>query len=88
MTEKDGNDLCVFGFNGSFLGLRGRNMYDKKVSVGARKGVNDYKIEKIKTYKNYANTPNYRLRLFNQFEKRVIHLLQNFYITARNKMQQ
>lgn len=50
--EKDGNDLCVFGFNGSFLGwYEDGIMYDKKGSaVGARKGAVNMitKIEKIK----------------------------------------
>lgn len=50
--EKDGNDLCVFGFNGSFLGwYEDGIMYDKKgFAVGARKGAVNMitKIEKIK----------------------------------------
>lgn len=39
-VEKDGSDLCVFGFNGSFLGWYENGIiYDKKgYAVGARKG--------------------------------------------------
>lgn len=38
--EKDGSDLCVFGFNGSFMGwYEDGIIYDKKgYAVGARKG--------------------------------------------------
>lgn len=52
-VEKDGSDLCVFGFNGSFLGwYEDGIMYDKKgYAVGARKGAVNMitKIEKIKS---------------------------------------
>lgn len=50
--EKEGRDLCVFGFNGSFLGwYEDGIIYDKKgYAVGARKGAVSMitKIEKIK----------------------------------------
>ncbi|NLO71827.1 MAG: hypothetical protein GX102_12965 [Porphyromonadaceae bacterium] len=50
--EKDGSDLCVFGFNGSFLGwYEDGIIYDKKgYAVGARKGAINMitKIERIK----------------------------------------
>lgn len=52
-VEKDGSDLCVFGFNGSFLGwYEDGVMYDKKgYAVGARKGAVSMitKIERIKS---------------------------------------
>lgn len=51
-VEKDGRDLCVFGFNGSFLGwYEDGIIYDKKgYAVGARKGAVSMitKIERIK----------------------------------------
>lgn len=51
-VEKDGRDLCVFGFNGSFLGwYEDGILYDKKgYAVGARKGAVSMitKIERIK----------------------------------------
>ena len=50
--EKDGQDICVFGFNGSFLGwYEDGIIYDKKgYVVGARKGAISMitKIEGIK----------------------------------------
>ena len=50
--EKDGQDICVFGFNGSFLGwYEDGIIYDKNgYAVGARKGAVNmvYKIERIK----------------------------------------
>ena len=50
--EKDGRDLCVFGFNGSFLGwYEDGIIYDKKgYAVGARKGAVSMitKFERIK----------------------------------------
>ncbi len=53
--EKDRSDLCIFGFNGSFLGwYEDGIIYDKKgYVVGARKGaVNTMtKIERIKGIK-------------------------------------
>ena len=51
-VEKDGRDLCVFGFNDSFLGwYEDGVIYDKKgYAVGARKGAVSMitKIERIK----------------------------------------
>jgi len=51
-VEKDGSDLCVFGFNGSFLGwYEDGIIYDKKGdAVGARKSAVSMitKIERIK----------------------------------------
>jgi hypothetical protein len=51
-VEKDGSDLCVFGFNRSFLGwYEDGIIYDKKgYAVGARKGAVSMitKIERIK----------------------------------------
>lgn len=51
-VEKDGRNLCVFGFNGSFLGwYEDGIIYDKKgYAVGARKGAVSMitKIERIK----------------------------------------
>lgn len=50
--EKDGSDVCVFGFNGSFLGWYIDGIvYDKKgYAVGAKKGATSMitKIERIK----------------------------------------
>lgn len=50
--EKDGDDICVFGFNGSFLGWYEEGIfYDKKgYVVGAKKGAVNMatKIEEIK----------------------------------------
>ena len=50
--KKDGRDLCVFGFNGSFLGWYEEGIiYDKKgYAVGARKGAVNMvtKIERVK----------------------------------------
>lgn len=50
--EKDGSDVCVFGFNGTFLGWYVDGIiYDKKgYGVGARKGATNMitKIERIK----------------------------------------
>ncbi|MBP7510222.1 MAG: hypothetical protein KA807_20595 [Prolixibacteraceae bacterium] len=51
-VEKDGNDLCVFGFNGSFLGwYEDGIIYDKNgYAVGARKGAVNMmtKMERMK----------------------------------------
>jgi hypothetical protein len=51
-VEKDGSDLCVFGFNGSFLGWYedGIICEMKGYAVGARKGAVNMitKIERIK----------------------------------------
>lgn len=51
--EKDGSDLCVFGFNGSFMGwYEDGIIYDKKgYAVGARKGAVSMmtKMEKMKS---------------------------------------
>lgn len=50
--EKDEDDICIFGFNGTFLGwYESGIIYDKKgYPVGAKKGVlnMNYRIEKIK----------------------------------------
>jgi hypothetical protein len=50
--EKDGSDVCVFGFNGTFLGWYADGIiYDKNgYGVGARKGATNMitKIERIK----------------------------------------
>ncbi|WP_207492509.1 4-fold beta flower protein [Aridibaculum aurantiacum] len=50
--EKDGSDVCVFGYNGKFLGwYEDGIIYDKKgYAVGARKGATSMitKIERIK----------------------------------------
>jgi len=50
--EKDGRDVCVFGFNGSFMGwYEDGIIYDKKgYAVGAKKGATNMitKIERIK----------------------------------------
>ena len=52
-VEKDGRDLCVFGFNGSFLGWYVDGIiYDKKgYAVGARKGAVSMmtKMERMKS---------------------------------------
>ena len=51
--EKDGSDICVFGFNGSFMGWYEEGIiYDKKgYAVGARKGATNMltKIERLKS---------------------------------------
>ena len=56
--EKDGSDLCVFGFNGSFLGwYEDGIIYDKKgYAVGARKGAVNmtYRMERMKSMQKMA----------------------------------
>jgi hypothetical protein len=51
--EKDGNDICVFGFNGNFMGwYEGGIIYDKNgYAVGARKGATNMmtKMERMKS---------------------------------------
>lgn len=51
--EKDGSDICVFGFNGSFMGwYEDGIIYDKKgYAVGARKGATNMmtKMERMKS---------------------------------------
>ena len=50
--EKEGSDVCVFGFNGSFMGWFDDGIiYDKKgYAVGAKKGATNMitRIERIK----------------------------------------
>lgn len=51
--EKDGSDICVFGFNGNFMGwYEDGIIYDKKgYAVGARKGATSMmtKMERMKS---------------------------------------
>lgn len=51
--EKDGNDICVFGFNGNFMGwYEGGIIYDKNgYAVGAKKGATNMmtKMERMKS---------------------------------------
>lgn len=54
--EKDGEDLCVFGFNGDFWGWYEKGIiYDKEgYAVGAREGAVNmtYRMESIKSIKS------------------------------------
>jgi hypothetical protein len=53
--KKDGRDICVFGFNGSFMGwYEDGIIYDKQgYAVGARKGATNMmpKLERMKSMK-------------------------------------
>jgi hypothetical protein len=56
--EKNGSDICVFGFNGSFMGwYEDGIIYDKKgYAVGARKGATNMmtKMERMKSMQKMA----------------------------------
>lgn len=57
-VEKDGDELCIFGFNGDFLGWYEDGLvYDKKgYMVGAREGALNMftKMEKMKGFQKLA----------------------------------
>jgi hypothetical protein len=57
--EKDGSDICVFGFNGSFMGwYEDGIIYDKKgYAVGARKGATNMSLRSERSKSSQRSTP-------------------------------
>ena len=57
--EKDGNDICVFGFNGSFMGwYEDGIIYDKRgYAVGARKGATNMSLRSERSKSSQRSIP-------------------------------
>lgn len=57
--EKNGSDICVFGFNGSFMGwYEDGIIYDKKgYAVGAREGATNMSLRSERSKSSQRSTP-------------------------------
>lgn len=57
--EKEGSEICVFGFNGSFMGwYEDGIIYDKKgYAVGARKGATNMSLRSERSKSSQRSTP-------------------------------